>query len=184
MISIVLTISLLIIVGLGYYIYKLREDLSLTKDWLAHAESKNSSEFPEQLLTSNITHDRLTEMESRIDNLPAKVLESINGSISNQKGKLAELIAYVNLKAGYDKVIPLGNIVDFIGIRFPTEDNSGTFDFIDVKNGKSARLSEDQKQLQRLIQSHRIQFLKVKITTDNVADLPKDDNSGSDPTVQ
>lgn len=133
-----------------------------------------------QLYVSTVTHDRLTDMESRIDDLPNKVLASINGSISNQKGKLAELIAYVNLKAGYDKVIPLGNIVDFIGIRFPSDKDAGTFDFIDIKNGKSARLSEDQKQLQKLIKTNNIQFLKVKIITDNVADLPKDISSVSD----
>jgi predicted Holliday junction resolvase-like endonuclease len=141
------------------------------------------TQLPEALMTSGITHDRLTEMEERIDDLPNKVLESINGSISNHKGKLAELIAYVNLKARYDKVIPLGNIVDFIGIRFPTEDDKGTFDFIDVKNGKSARLSDDQKQLQRLIESNQIQFLKIKITTENVADLPQNNNPGSDPVI-
>jgi predicted Holliday junction resolvase-like endonuclease len=135
------------------------------------------------LSTSDITHDRLTEMEARIDNLPNKVLESINGSISNKKGKLAELIAYVNLTAGYDKVIPLGNIVDFIGIKFPSETEPGTFDFIDVKNGKSARLSQDQKQLQKLIQAQRIQFLKINITTDNVADLPTDPISGTDTNI-
>lgn len=139
---------------------------------------------PKEHESDGVTHDRLTDMESTMAGLPGKVLESINGSISNQKGKLAELIAYVNLKASYDKVIPLGNIVDFIGIRFPTDKDPGTFDFIDVKNGRSARLSEDQKQLQRLIQAGSIQFLKVKITTDNVADLPKDTNPGSDPAVQ
>lgn len=130
---------------------------------------------------SSITHDRLKEMEEHLDGLPNKVLESINGSISNHKGKLAELIAYVNLKAGYDKVIPLGNIVDFLGIRFPTDTDPGTFDFIDIKNGKSARLSQDQKQLQKLIKDQRIQFLKIQITTDNVTDLP---NTGSTPDVQ
>lgn len=143
-----------------------------------HAEEQQSDRIEPHF--SQITHDRLTEMEDKLEGIPNKVLESINGSISNHKGKLAELIAYINLKAGYDKVIPLGNIVDFLGIRFATESDPGTFDFIDIKNGKSARLSHDQKQLQKLIQGQRIQFLKIQITTDNVTDLP---NSGSDTDV-
>src|SRR5579863_6205878 len=127
--------------------------------YLLSQKTKKSSNQPESASINNqITHDRLKEMEEQLDGLPNKVLESINGSISNHKGKLAELIAYVNLKAKYDKVIPLGNIVDFLGIRFPTETDPGTFDFIDIKNGKSARLSQDQKQLQKLIQEQRIQF--------------------------
>jgi predicted Holliday junction resolvase-like endonuclease len=178
MLPIIIILSTIIALYLGYKYYKLRTRFIVLQK--QQSQNKVSDQF---VLTSNITHDRLTEMEDRIDALPNKVLESINGSISNQKGKLAELIAYVNLKAGYDKVIPLGNIVDFIGIRFPTENDPGTFDFIDVKNGKSARLSEDQKQLQKLIQSQSIQFLKIKITTDNVADLPKDSNTGTDSNI-
>lgn len=122
----------------------------------------------------------LNEFNQKLESLPGRVLDSITGSISNQKGKLAELIAYLNLKANYDRIIPLGNIVDFIGITFPKEGTPGTFDLIDIKNGRSARLSEDQKQLQKLIQEQKIQFVKVKVTTDAVDALKILSGSHSD----
>ncbi len=107
-------------------------------------------------------------LHKKLDDVPEKLLKSITGSVSTHKGKLAELIAYINLKSTYDRIIPLNNIVDFICIRFPTKDDPGSFDLIDIKNGKSARLSEDQRNLQKLIQSNCIKFLKLKIDTDEI----------------
>jgi predicted Holliday junction resolvase-like endonuclease len=121
-------------------------------------------------------------LEQKIQGVPQKVLESITGSVSNQKGKLAELIAYLSLKSSYDRIIPLSNIVDFIVITFPTETDSGKLIFIDIKNGKSARLSDDQKALKKIIESGNVEFLKLNVTTDSV--LGNADKSESDPTVQ
>ncbi len=108
------------------------------------------------------------DMIASLDNIPSKVLESITGSISQSKGKLAELIAYINLKANYDRVIPLGSIVDFIMIQFPKGDLPGKLVFADIKNGSSARLSADQKMLKKIIDSHNIEFIKIKIATEEV----------------
>ncbi len=108
------------------------------------------------------------EIITSLDNVPNKVLESITGSVSQSKGKLAELIAYINLKANYDRVIPLGSIVDFIMIQFPKGDLPGKLVFADIKNGSSARLSADQKMLKKIIDSHNIEFIKIKIATEEV----------------
>lgn len=123
------------------------------------------------------------KLEQKIQNIPQKVLESITGSISNNKGKLAELVAYINLKASYDRIIPLSNIVDFIVIKFCTEDSPGKLIFVDIKNGKSARLSEDQKSLKRIIETGNIEFLKLNINTDSVLDINAEPESGPDKSI-
>ncbi len=109
--------------------------------------------------------------------IPEHVLGSINGSVSNQKGKLGELIAYLNLKGSYDRVLALGSIVDFVGIRFSKNGEPGAVDFIDIKNGRSARLSHDQKELLKLIKNQQIHFIKVQVETDVItADTIKSDS--------
>jgi len=127
-------------------------------------------------LIDTLTNERIKQLEYKVNDIPRQVMESINGTISFQKGKLAELAAYMNLRGAYDKVIPLNNIVDFICIRFPKDADPGTVDFIDIKNGKSARLSDDQKKLSVLIHNQHINFLKVKIDTSSVQDIT---NAGS-----
>ena len=101
-----------------------------------------------------------------ISEIPDKVLKSINSSTNVKKGALGELIGYLELKAKYDRIIPLGNIVDFVGIKFKSADEEGYVDFIDVKTGKSARLSKDQKALQDLIINKNINFIKVKVESE------------------
>lgn len=98
--------------------------------------------------------------------VPEKVLRSITSSTNVRKGALGELIGYVEIKASYDRIIPLGNIVDFIGIKFDSPEERGHIDFIDVKTGKSARLSKDQKALQQLITDKHINFVKVKVESE------------------
>jgi predicted Holliday junction resolvase-like endonuclease len=117
----------------------------------------------------------LSRIEGRIGDLPRQIFESISGSVSEKKGKLGELVAYLKLSSEYDKLIPLGDIVDFIGITFPRDGYPGKLVFIDVKNGKASRLSQDQKTLKKIIESNNIQFMKYKIETENVLSLNIED---------
>jgi predicted Holliday junction resolvase-like endonuclease len=106
----------------------------------------------------------LTPIKKVLDEVPAKVLETIKGSTNNLKGDLGEMIGYLKLHSSYDRIIPFGNITDFICIRFPKDGDPGTLDFIDIKTG-SARLSKDQRSLQKLIEDKQIRLLKLKVET-------------------
>jgi hypothetical protein len=107
----------------------------------------------------------LKPLQDAIEGLPSKVLQSITSCTNTHKGALGELIGYVQLHAAYDRIIPLGNIVDFICIKFKTAEAEGYIDFVDVKTGNKSRLSNDQRELQRLIQEKRINFIKLKVET-------------------
>ena len=104
-------------------------------------------------------------LQDAIDGLPGKVLQSIVSCTNTHKGALGELIGYVQLHATYDRIIPLGNIVDFICIAFPKDSRPGYIDFVDVKTGAKSRLSSDQRELQKLIQEKKINFVKLKVET-------------------
>ena len=114
----------------------------------------------------NILEYSIQNVNTTISGIPDKVLKSISSSTNVKKGALGELVGYLELKATYDRIIPLGNIVDFVGIKFPTETEEGHVDFIDIKTGKSARLSKDQKALQQLIQNKNINFIKIKVESE------------------
>lgn len=107
----------------------------------------------------------LKPLQDAIDGLPGKVLQSIVSCTNTHKGALGELIGYVQLHAAYDRIIPLGNIVDFICIKFPTTEVQGCIDFVDVKTGAKSRLSSDQRELQKLIENKCINFVKLKVET-------------------
>ena len=64
----------------------------------------------------NIPTD-LIDLYKGVQDLPAKVLQVIQGSINPQKGRMAELLTYAELRYDYDRIIPLGQPVDFIGIK-------------------------------------------------------------------
>src|SRR3989338_9700153 len=66
----------------------------------------NPQELPPNLLS----------LYKEIQNLPNKVLNTIQGSLNPQKGKVAELLTFAELRYDYDIIIPLGKPVDFIGI--------------------------------------------------------------------
>lgn len=100
-----------------------------------------------------------------LDQLPGAVLQALNGSLNAHKGKIGEMIGYITLKAQYDRVVPLGSIVDFVGIRFPNGDDPGCVHFIDIKTGDGARLSRDQKHLKTLLTRGDITFVTMKIDT-------------------
>lgn len=107
----------------------------------------------------------LKPLEREIASVPGKVLQSIQGSVNAQKGALGELIGYIQLNAEYDRIIPLGNVVDFLAIRFPTDTKPGKIVFIDIKTGKAKRLSKEQKAVRELIENKQIEFLKFAVTT-------------------
>jgi hypothetical protein len=104
----------------------------------------------------------LQPIKEHLDKLPSKVLSTIQGSTNNLKGDLGEYIGYLKLHAMYDRVIPLGSITDFIGIKLPAEDIEGSVDFIDIKTG-SARLSKEQRLLQKLIEDKKVNLIKLTV---------------------
>lgn len=100
-----------------------------------------------------------------IHELPAKTLNTIQGSANTTTGKLGELIKFIELQRAYDRIFPVGDIVDFIGIRFPNGDDKGVVEFIDVKTGDKAVLNADQKKLRTMINDSKetITFKVVKV---------------------
>lgn len=155
------------IVGLGIYILTL-----ILWDHFASARQRkhdtNMQQLLQQLMQPPPTID-LSQIYTHIDQIPNKVLMSITNSTNTYKGALGELVGYIELKAAYDRIIPLGSIVDFVAIKLPTKDNPGCIDFVDVKTGHKARLSKDQKALQQLIKDKKINFCQLKVdATDKI----------------
>lgn len=111
---------------------------------------------------TNIPQDFI-DLYRQVDNLPLKVLQTIQGSINPQKGKVAELLTYAELRYDYDRIIPLGWPIDFIGIK-----NNDRIDFIEVKSGTSAVLTEEEKHIKNLITQGKINFRLIKITEDEL----------------
>lgn len=122
-------------------------------------------------------HVALRELERDIEEMPNRMLQTIIGSTNTHKGALGELIGYIQLRASYDRIIPLGNIVDFMAIKFPDGNEPGHVDFIDIKTGEKSRLSKDQRSLQKLIEEKKINFIKLKVETSN-ENQPQSDQSG------
>lgn len=104
----------------------------------------------------------LDSVHKAIDALPNKVLQSIVSKNNNHRGDMGELVSFLKLSSIYDRVIPINNLTDFIGIKLPTETSEGSIDFIDVKTGK-ATLSKEQKALRKLIEDKKINFVKFKV---------------------
>lgn len=99
-----------------------------------------------------------------VQDLPARVLQTIQGSINPQKGKMAELLTYAELRYDYDRIIPLGWPIDFIGVK-----NNERIDFIEVKSGNFATLTEEEKHIKNLILHGRVNFRLIKVTEDEVS---------------
>lgn len=104
-----------------------------------------------------------SKIERLLSTLPEQITTSITNTTNGHKGKLGELIGYINLKAQYDRLIPLGNISDYIGIRFQKGDIPGSVDFIDIKTGPNARLSKDQAAFKKLLLAKAVDFKTIKI---------------------
>lgn len=101
-----------------------------------------------------------------LQELPAKVLQVIQGSINPQKGKMAELLAYAELRYDYDRIIPLGWPIDFVGIK-----NGEKIDFIEVKSGQAGagfHLTEEEKHIKNLIAAGRVNFRLIKVTEEEI----------------
>ncbi len=116
-------------------------------------QSKKTSEIPTDLI----------DLYKGVQELPARVLQVINGSISPQKGRMAELLTYAELRYDYDRIIPLGQPIDFIGIK-----NGDRIDFIEVKSGATHLLTEEEKHIKNLIAARRVNFRLIKITEDEI----------------
>ncbi len=112
--------------------------------------------------TTDIPTD-LIDLYRGVQDLPAKVLQVLQGSINPQKGKMAELLTYAELRYDYDRIIPLGWPIDFIGIK-----NGERIDFIEVKSGVTHILTEEEKHIKNLIVSGRVNFRLIKVTEDEI----------------
>jgi predicted Holliday junction resolvase-like endonuclease len=95
--------------------------------------------------------------------MPVTVLRTLQGSVNSTSGKLGELVQFIELQRAYDRLIPVGNIVDFVAVKFPTAESPGVVHFIDVKTGKRAVLSKDQKRLKGIIDDKLVEFHTVKM---------------------
>lgn len=104
------------------------------------------------------------EIYKSIQELPNKILQTIQGSINPQKGKMAELLTYAELRYDYDRIIPLGQPVDFIGIK-----NGERVDFIEVKSGSNYELSEEEKHIHRLISLGKVHFRIIKVSEEEIS---------------
>lgn len=111
---------------------------------------------------SDIPQDFI-DLYKQVDNLPLKVLQTIQGSINPQKGKMAELLTYAELRYDYDRIIPLGWPIDFIGIK-----NNERIDFIEVKSGISYLLTDEEKHIKNLIARGLVNFRLIKVTEEEV----------------
>lgn len=87
---------------------------------LGRLHSKKQPDIPADLI----------DLYRTVSEVPGRVLQVIQGSINPQKGKMAELLTYAELRYDYDRIIPLGWPIDFIGIK-----NGEGIDFIEVKSG-------------------------------------------------
>lgn len=98
-----------------------------------------------------------------LQELPTKILQVIQGSINPQKGKMAELLTYAELRYDYDRIIPLGWPIDFVGIK-----NNDRIDFIEVKSGNFYTLTEEEKHIKNLISTGRVHFRLIKVTEEEI----------------
>ncbi len=105
----------------------------------------------------------LIDLYKGVQDLPAKVLQTIQGSINPQKGKMAELLTYAELRYDYDRIIPLGWPIDFIGIK-----NNSQIDFIEVKSGQFATLTDEEKHIKNLIAQGRVHFRLIKVNEEDI----------------
>ncbi|MBI3103479.1 hypothetical protein HYZ05_00905 [Candidatus Daviesbacteria bacterium] len=105
----------------------------------------------------------LIDLYKGVQDLPAKVLQVIQGSINPQKGRMAELLTYAELRYDYDRIIPLGWPIDFIGIK-----NGERIDFIEVKSGQTYILTDEEKHIKNLIAAGRVNFRLIKVSEEDI----------------
>jgi len=105
----------------------------------------------------------LIDLYRGVQDVPTRVLQVIRGSINPQKGRMAELLTYAELRYDYDRIIPLGQPIDFIGIK-----NNERIDFIEVKSGINHILTEEEKHIKNLIIQGRVNFRLIKVTEEEI----------------
>ena len=105
----------------------------------------------------------LIDLYKGVQELPAKILQVLQGSINPQKGRMAELLIYAELRYDYDRIIPLGWPIDFIGIK-----NNERIDFIEVKSGITHILTDEEKHIKNLIAAGRVNFRLIKVTEEEI----------------
>lgn len=105
----------------------------------------------------------LIDLYKGVQDLPSKVLQVLQGSINPQKGRMAELLTYAELRYDYDRIIPLGQPIDFIGIK-----NNDRIDFIEIKSGISYLLTDEEKHIKNLIAQGRINFRLIKVSDSEI----------------
>ncbi|MCL4366756.1 hypothetical protein M1563_01155 [Patescibacteria group bacterium] len=120
---------------------------------IGRLHSKPQQEIPTDLI----------DLYKGVQDLPVKVLQTIQGSINPQKGKMAELLTYAELRYDYDRIVPLGWPIDFIGIK-----NNNRIDFIEVKSGQSAVLTDEEKHIKNLIANGRVNFRLIKVSEEEI----------------
>ena len=77
---------------------------------------------------------------------------------------MAELLTYAELRYDYDRIIPLGWPIDFIGIK-----NNERIDFIEVKSGQSYILTEEEKHIKNLIAQGLVNFRLIKVSEEEIS---------------
>src|SRR5687768_8576506 len=113
--------------------------------------------------SQNIPSD-LIDLYRGVQELPTRVLQTVQGSINPQKGRMAELLTYAELRYDYDRIIPLGQPIDFIGIK-----NGERIDFIEVKSGISHLLTMEEKHIKNLIAAGRVNFRLIKVSEEDIS---------------
>ncbi len=103
------------------------------------------------------------DLYRQVESLPSRILATIQGSINPQKGKMAELLTYAELRYDYERIIPLGWPIDFIGI------NRDRIDFIEVKSGVTHILTDEEKHIKNLIASGRVNFRLIKVSEEDIS---------------
>ena len=106
----------------------------------------------------------LIDLYKGVQDIPSRVLQVIQGSINPQKGRMAELLTYAELRYDYDRITPLGQPIDFIGIK-----NDERIDFIEVKSGLNHVLTVEEKHIKNLIASGRVNFRLIKVSEEDIS---------------
>lgn len=139
---------------LSSYVDPSLELLGRLKDFLEKSDTRNA-EVAKKLMAS-------------LEQIPIKTLNTIQGSVNTTTGKLGELMKFIELQRAYDRIFPVGDIIDFIGVRFPKGEDRGAIDLIEIKTGDKAVLNPDQKKLREMIinskDSINFKIVKVEIT--------------------
>lgn len=120
---------------------------------IGRLQSRTPKDIPQDII----------DLYRKVDSLPLRILQTIQGSINPQKGKMAELLTYAELRYDYDRIIPLGWPIDFIGIK-----NGVGIDFIEVKSGQTHLLTDEEKHIKTLIAQGRVNFRLIKISEEEI----------------